>query len=248
MKNLMMSAVAVIVLACGAEVLATDICDQEGTVIDCDNTSYTIVKIGYSNTTGETGLLIVCKNTGGTWERIGEQSATYGPTLVRFDGIGSSETITWVTSAVDEGEKCDFLPFDTYSYPSETNAGGGNDTVNGSDNVDEINGGSGDDILNGNGDDDEIYGDDGADELNGGADDDYLDGGTGNDELNGDGGDDELRGDSAGNDDMYGGDGEDCLYGDPIGRYQDTCDGGANDDYCEGCYTETSCDVGSCPW
>ena len=68
--------------------------------------------------------------------------------------------------------------------------GTGDDTVTGSDEIDDLAGGAGNDTLSGLGEDDWIYGDDARDAWG----DDQLDGGAGQDTLAGNGGNDLLMG------------------------------------------------------
>jgi Ca2+-binding RTX toxin-like protein len=68
----------------------------------------------------------------------------------------------------------------------------GNDTLNGTDEYDEIYGLTGNDTLNGGLGYDMLWGDQGDDVLNGGDGNDFLDGGDGRDTLNGGAGDDFL--------------------------------------------------------
>lgn len=107
---------------------------------------------------------------------------------------------------------------------------GGDDTLIGDLEDDELRGGTGADTLRGNsgsdllfGDagDDALFGDVGEDTLRGGNGDDALDGGASNDTLEGGDGDDTLFGDT----------GDDLLSG---GEGNDTLDGGASNDTLNG--------------
>lgn len=89
---------------------------------------------------------------------------------------------------------------------------GGNDTLIGTNDRDDIDGRAGDDILRGRGGNDDLDGDGGSDILWGGAGRDGLDGDSGNDHLLGGRGNDELEGDD-GNDVLHGGGGRDRLDG-----------------------------------
>ncbi len=91
-------------------------------------------------------------------------------------------------------------------------AGGGNDTMGGSDRSDNLWGGTGNDTLYGYPGDDKIYGEEGDDILQGQDGNDLLDGGVGNDGLVGGSGDDVLWG-GDGNDELYGNEGHDKLMG-----------------------------------
>ena len=106
----------------------------------------------------------------------------------------------------------------------------GNDSLNGSDEVDIITGGNGDDHLNGLGGDDDLDGGAGKDKLTAGSGNDTLDGGDGNDLLKAGSGDDLLNG-GARNDRLYGDEGNDTLNG---GSGNDRLDGGADDDVLDG--------------
>ena len=98
---------------------------------------------------------------------------------------------------------------------------GGEDTLIGGGDRDQLNGGPGDDSIVGNGGNDTLYGGSGDDTLVGGAgndvlrgqrDDDSLKGGTGNDTLWGENGNDLLNG-GDGDDTLLGGSGADGLSG-----------------------------------
>lgn len=89
---------------------------------------------------------------------------------------------------------------------------GGNDTLAGGSNNDEIHGGPGNDRILGNEGQDSLHGDHGDDYLSGGSSNDELYGWYGNDTLYGDAGDDYLSG-YEGDDQLYGGDGSDDLRG-----------------------------------
>ena len=92
-------------------------------------------------------------------------------------------------------------------------AGGGNDSLTGSDFADDLRGGKGDDVLNGGDDSDTLLGGAGADTLNGDDGNDRLDGGKGIDTLNGGDGDDilQVRGKEGAYDTFDGGAGTDTL-------------------------------------
>lgn len=77
-----------------------------------------------------------------------------------------------------------------------------NDTMNGSNGIDQLNGFGGNDVVKGNG---------GNDNLQGGAGNDTLNGGAGNDTMNGGAGNDKLTG-GAGNDKQTGGAGLDKFF------------------------------------
>jgi Ca2+-binding RTX toxin-like protein len=124
-------------------------------------------------------------------------------------------------------------------------AGGGNDTITGSEFADTITGSSGSDIIYGmDGDDrlagsgghdilvgmngrDRLYGDDGNDQLKGGGGVDRLYGGEGHDILVGESSADKMYGE-VGNDTLVGGNGTDLLNG---GEGLDYMYGGNDDDY-----------------
>jgi Ca2+-binding RTX toxin-like protein len=90
----------------------------------------------------------------------------------------------------------------------------GNDSIIGSNFVDELNGGLGDDTLLGTAGDDSIAGEEGND---------VVDGGAGNDRLRADHG----RTVNVGNDKVYGGEGDDLVYG---GHGNDFLNGGNGKD------------------
>jgi Ca2+-binding RTX toxin-like protein len=76
---------------------------------------------------------------------------------------------------------------DLAAFPGAVNANGnrGNDTVTGTDAVNNLSGGLGDDILRGGGGTDNLDGNEGNDTLEGGAGDDYMSGRAGNDSVDG---------------------------------------------------------------
>jgi Ca2+-binding RTX toxin-like protein len=94
----------------------------------------------------------------------------------------------------------------------EVNAGGGNDTINGSEFGEVLYGGGGNDTIIGNGGSDVIRGGAGNDVIRAGTGNDQVYGGPGNDKLFGGAGDDKLFG-GAGNDTLIGGPGSDRLTG-----------------------------------
>ncbi|HYF55849.1 MAG TPA: calcium-binding protein [Salinarimonas sp.] len=112
-------------------------------------------------------------------------------------------------------------PGGTFSDPSRTYAGGGDDVVLGTGGVDHIWGGSGNDAIYGGSGDDKLYGGSGDDKLYGGAGFDWIEGGEGNDVLSSGSGISHLDG-GAGNDTLigstddisalFGGDGHDTFY------------------------------------
>jgi Ca2+-binding RTX toxin-like protein len=96
-------------------------------------------------------------------------------------------------------------------YVSRYVAGrGGNDTLTGANNDDDLRGGAGNDVLTGKAGSDILNGGNGNDTLSGGGQGDDLIGGKGNDILNGDGGWDELDG-GEGNDTLTEGGGNDVF-------------------------------------
>ena len=136
-------------------------------------------------------------------------------------------------------------------------AGGGNDTVTGSDGAndlelrngadsaesgagdDTVTGGNGADTLDGGTGDDQVVGDRAADLLLGRTGSDAIEGGAGDDDIRGHGGKDTLSGGSGDDtlsggdhdDDLSGGSGADALNG---GAHDDTLDGGDGGDVLEG--------------
>ncbi|MBD2512416.1 hypothetical protein H6G91_35270 [Nostoc muscorum FACHB-395] len=75
-----------------------------------------------------------------------------------------------------------------------TDSKAGNDSINGTNNSDNLDGGAGNDTINGLGSNDILVGGQGNDNLNGGAGSDILYGGLGSDNLNGGAGNDSLIG------------------------------------------------------
>lgn len=92
------------------------------------------------------------------------------------------------------------------------NAGGGRDTISGTDDDDIISGGSGNDFIEGNGGSDRILGGSGADAIGGGAGSDLIEGGGNNDRISGNAGDDTILG-GGGDDELFGGGGTNVLVG-----------------------------------
>ncbi len=136
----------------------------------------------------------------------------------------------------------------------EIYAGGGDDTVNGSQRHDIIYGEAGNDTIHGEGGDDTLYGAMGDDRLYGGSGDDHLSGAGGADYLSGGANSDTLRG-GADNDTLFGGADDDALFGDSGndilnggsghdtivgGRGSDTLTGGADSDVFIFTQTETA--------
>ncbi|PWJ10192.1 Ig-like domain-containing protein [Jannaschia seohaensis] len=109
-------------------------------------------------------------------------------------------------------------------------AGGGGDSVEGTEGRDLILAGAGDDTVRGRAGDDQIVGGAGEDQLFGGEDDDEIDGGAEADLLFGGAGDDTLAG-GDGADQILGGAEDDSLIG---GDGADTLQGGMGDDTMEG--------------
>ena len=112
-------------------------------------------------------------------------------------------------------------------------AGGGNDTLDGSSSTQEqlsISGGGGDDIITGGAAEDVLSGDDGNDVVAGGAGSDVITGGAGDDNLSGETGDDVILG-GAGADTLDGGQHDDRLMG---GTDNDLLLGDVGDDYLDG--------------
>ena len=130
--------------------------------------------------------------------------------------------------------------FNNVALSIEAHGGNGDDTLLGSDSLnDSLDGGHGADSVDGNGGDDILLGDDGNDTINGGAGNDNVDagdgqdsvdGGTGNDTIVAGDGQDSVTG-SAGFDSIDGGNGLDTLLGGDDG---DIINGGAGADSIDG--------------
>ena len=130
--------------------------------------------------------------------------------------------------------------FNNVALSIEAHGGNGDDTLLGSDSLnDSLDGGHGADSVDGNGGDDILLGDDGNDTINGGAGNDNVDAGDGQDSVDGGAGNDTiLAGDgqdsvtgSAGFDSIDGGNGADTLLGGDDG---DIINGGAGTDSIDG--------------
>ena len=113
-------------------------------------------------------------------------------------------------------------------------AGGGGDSVSGTNNNDVILGGAGQDSVHGEGGSDRIDGEAGDDLLFGESGDDTIVGGDGNDELHGSLGNDRLAG-GQGNDLLFGGENDDRLFG---SEGEDKLYGGQGDDTLGGTFSE----------
>ena len=187
---------------------------------------------------------------------FGEQSAkltvstTGGSASVTFHGVEVNELSSanlikpsWKLEHFGDG-------VDTVSSSGQlvAYAGGGDDSITGSNFNDRLYGENGNDTLNGGAGTDWLYGGAGNDTVNGGTGDDFLEGNAGNDTVVGDAGADRLWG-GAGNDDLSGGDGQDAMWGgDGADKLNggvsndslygeagnDTLDGGAGDDLIDG--------------
>ena len=136
-------------------------------------------------------------------EGITFDSATTGLTFDVRDlvsGAARGDQFEVVTLGTAQGDVIDEGGEDRSYY---INAGGGNDTVTGSEvndflvggaGNDKLNGGPGNDTFLGGGGNDTLQGDDGADSLDGGLGADQIDGGLGGDTIVGGAGDDVLSG------------------------------------------------------
>ena len=135
------------------------------------------------------------------------------------------------------------------------NQPGGNDTINGGSDDDQIFGEGGNDVIDGGSGDDFATGNAGNDSVSGGSDDDTLFGGMGTDTVEGGSGDDALFG-TFGDDTLNGGSGNDFLDGDlppdqDVGAgpgvdpnpNTDTCNGGSGHDQSFGCEISSSIEV-----
>lgn len=100
------------------------------------------------------------------------------------------------------------------------------ETLNGTEQADDLDGQNGDDLINGAGGDDNIQGGSGADRLRGDDGDDVIFGQQGNDDIEGGAGDDVLVGER-GADTIRGGDGSDWVEGN---QGDDALEGNAGDD------------------
>ncbi|MGB0682094.1 MAG: beta strand repeat-containing protein [Magnetovibrionaceae bacterium] len=135
----------------------------------------------------------------------------------RFASNNSIETVSGGESenAVTGTNGDNSLDFRNTSFEniSHIDAGGGNDTVRGTQSGDDIRGGSGKDKLYGEGGNDTLDGGSQDDKLYGGAGDDTLTGGSGRDELDGGSGNDTfvLDGAQDNRDILRGGDGTDRI-------------------------------------
>jgi hypothetical protein len=109
-------------------------------------------------------------------------------------------------------------------------AGDGNDNVTGGSASDSIVGGRGNDTLRGRNGNDHIFGNSGDDVIEGNNDDDSIHGGSGRDDCSGGNGNDDVSGDD-GDDRLRGNDGDDSLHGN---RGRDRIFGGLGDDFCDG--------------
>ena len=108
--------------------------------------------------------------------------------------------------------------------------GAGNDSLRGDEDNDFVSGGSGDDTISGGSGVDTLVGNGGDDEISAGDDNDRIVSGTGNDTLRGEGGNDNLRAGS-GIDSLEGGGGTDFLFGDSD---DDELLGGDDNDFLRG--------------
>ena len=107
---------------------------------------------------------------------------------------------------------------------------GGDDVLSGNAGHDTLSGGEGDDVLSGGADNDFLNGGAGSDTLSGGSGMDTLDGGTDDDIVDGGLGDDAVLG-GAGDDLVFGGSGNDRVEG---GEGDDVLRGNAGDDVLKG--------------
>ena len=134
------------------------------------------------------------------------------------------------TDGINTGDGDDHVTFTTTLSQGpgfSVDTGGGNDTVIGSSDTDDVRGGGGDDSLVGNGGADTIDGQGGNDTIRGGDGNDSLAvAGAGANSVDGGAGDDDIRG-SAGADAIAAGDGNDTVFGD-FGA--DSISAGAGDD------------------
>ncbi|WP_186827156.1 S8 family serine peptidase [Shimia ponticola] len=108
----------------------------------------------------------------------------------------------------------------------DIDGGLGFDTIDGGAGNDTLDGAAGIDTIDGGNGEDNISGGNGSDVINGGDDNDLIFGNLGFDDLTGGNGDDDIRG-GGGSDVMNGGEGEDTLNGN---SGSDTINGGDNDD------------------
>ncbi len=160
-------------------------------------------------------------------------------TTITFDGLSIDDMEDARLQAEIEDEVLAFIPGgstdpnpepdpDDETPPPSTDVGtNGNDTLQGSDEEnDVIVARGGNDVVDGEDGDDTLSGDDGSDRLYGNDDDDRLDGGSGNDMLYGEDDSDILFG-GTGSDQLFGGEDDDILNG---GAGQDRLSGGDGED------------------
>lgn len=134
-------------------------------------------------------------------------------------GIGTDQFVDIEQAILTGGDSANTIDASLFSGSATVMAGGGDDTVTGSDKDDHLFGGTGNDRLIGGAGNDLINGEANDDDVAGGEGNDLILGGSGNDTLNGDAGDDHIRGQSHddiltgsdGDDTLDGGDGEDLL-------------------------------------
>lgn len=136
----------------------------------------------------------------------------------------------WISNYEGTSDNDDYSPAMWGENPLNIwfmNGYGGDDSLTGGYNSDEINGGNGNDTLNGLSGNDTVTGGNGDDKLYGDSGEDTLNGGRGDDKIYGGAGADELKSDR-GVDFLSGGSGDDVIY--LSGYGEKTANGDSGDD------------------
>jgi len=199
---------------------STDVCQLSGSTWTCN----------VSSATADGALAVVVDNyqDNYTYEAWGNINGTLFccttqeyPTSIVIIGSDNADTLafTWDSLTYNLGPAYGH-PMG-YTLQGEIQAGGGNDTIRGSDSTTSYS-----EILRGEGGDDNIHGYAGDDEEWGGSGDDTMFGGDGPDLMYGESGSDTMLGQGS-NDEMYSGDLRDFMSG---GDGDDYMDGGGGGD------------------
>lgn len=145
-------------------------------------------------------------------------------------GVNPDDVTSLEVSGSHMGNRLDVSAVNGQDFSGLTSvvvrAGGGDDTVTGSELDDDIIGGSGNDNIDGGSGNDQIRGDSGDDSIQGGPGDDSIGAHTGNDDIMGGDGDDTI-GAGGGNDAILGQAGRDVIR---AGSGHDRANGGADED------------------